>query len=183
LRNSGDTILYFQEGAGGKFPCATQLDFPDILFIPGILAKCGQCHDSFTSDNPEAPQRCCGFPSSSWWVTKPHHSGPELRSDRPRKSQSTLGRFPRLPHLPQNASRESLFLSSVRARMYWRTCSNSKPTLDICTPEPKDAPRRNCAPSRQIAEPRQWRSSLSEIHSPRPLGALGKSCPPPEVEV
>ena len=45
--NSRDTILYFWESAGGKLPCATQLDFLDILFIPGMLAKCGQWQDSF----------------------------------------------------------------------------------------------------------------------------------------
>jgi hypothetical protein len=58
--NSGDTILYFWESAGGKLPCATQLDFLDILFIPGIFAKCGDWHDSYSFKEAIAPPTYCG---------------------------------------------------------------------------------------------------------------------------
>jgi len=54
--NSGDTILYFWESAGGKLPCATQLDFLDILFIPGIFAKCGDWHDMLSFRSRYYPQ-------------------------------------------------------------------------------------------------------------------------------
>jgi hypothetical protein len=52
--NSGDIILYSWKSAAGKHPCANELDFLDILFIPGILGKCGDWYVllTFKLSNP-----------------------------------------------------------------------------------------------------------------------------------
>jgi hypothetical protein len=52
--NSGDIILYSLKSAAGKLPCATELDFLDILFNPGILGKYGDWYVLLTFQLPNS---------------------------------------------------------------------------------------------------------------------------------